>query len=124
MGTDRRPGRAALALGCLPFAWGVACASPVTVPVEPVHGGVFSYYSAPLQTDFDATPVGSKVGKSDLFFFQLPVNGSRIPVATFADASIAHAAERAGIQTIHYADYQVIDVLGIFVRLEVRVSGD
>ena len=123
MATDRRR-RAALALCGWLCALLAACASPVQAPVEPAHGGVFSSYLVPLGTNFDETPVGSKVGRTSLFYFQIPVNGSRIPVATFADSSIMQAANSAGIQTIHYADYQVIDVLGIFVRLTVRVSGD
>jgi len=101
----------------------VACASPVRAPVEPPYGGLFSLYTAPLVTNFDATPVGSKVGINQIFHVELPLY-ARIPLATFADSSIQAAAEQGGIQRIYYADYQVLSVLGIFVRLTVRVSGD
>ena len=29
-----------------------------------------------------------------------------------------------GIQTVHYVDYEVLNVLGIYVQLTVKVSGD
>ena len=124
MATDRRRAAAALALGALLLAAG--CASPVAAPLEPVYGGVFSWYSVPLETNFEATPLGSKVGKVEMRHFEIPYNtsGSRLPVATWASAAIAEAAANGGIQRIHYADYEVLGVLDIYFQLTVRVSGD
>ena len=120
MGTDGRR-TAALALGCLLF--GVACAAPIVAPVVPPFGGAFTMYSAPLETDFEATPIGSKVGTARMSHFTIPYT-TRIPVATWAEAGIREAAADAGIQTVHYADYQLLNVLGIYVQLTVKVSGD
>lgn len=124
MATEHRGAAAALALGAVLCAAG--CASPVAAPVEPVYGGIFSLYSAPLETHFEATPVGSKVGKVEMRHFEIPYNtsGSRLPVATWASAAIAEAAAEGGIQKIHYADYEVLGVLGVYFQLTVRVSGD
>ena len=47
-----------------------------------------------------------------------------MPVVTLADASMREAARNAFIDTVHYADYQVLNVLGIYVQVTVRVSGD
>jgi hypothetical protein len=122
MATERRS--TAIALGGLLFLAG--CASPVAAPVEPPYGGVFSLYSAPLETNFEATPVGSKVGTIEMRHFEIPYNtsGSRLPVATWASAAIAEAAANGGIQRIHYADYEVLGVLGVYFQLTVRVYGD
>ena len=43
---------------------------------------------------------------------------------TWGDASIEAAAQEGGIQTVHYVDYEVLSVLGIYVQLTVEVSGD
>jgi hypothetical protein len=121
MGTEARAA-AALALGCLLCALG--CASPVVAPVEPPSGALFALYSAPIETNFENTPVGSKTGKSQLHFFREPFSGYRVPIVTLADASARQAARDAFIDTIHYADYEVLNVLGIYVQITVRVSGD
>jgi hypothetical protein len=121
MATERRGAAAALAL-----LFAAGCASPVAAPVEPVYGGIFSWYSAPLETHFEATPLGSKVGKVEMRHFEFPYNtsGGRLPVATWASAAIAEAAAKGGIQKVHYADYEVLGVLGVYFQLTVRVSGD
>jgi len=119
MGTEQRAG---LALGCLLLALG--CASPVIAPVEPPSGGLFGYYSAPLETNFEATPLGSKVGYSQLHFFREPFSGYRVPVFTISDASVREAAANGFIQKIHYADYQVLNILGFYVQVTIRVAGD
>jgi len=120
MGTERRRAAALLGLGCLTFALG--CIS-FDVPVRPPTGA-FSYYSAPLATHFHATPVGSKTGVAVVRHFEIPINGQRLPLASWADASTREAAAEGGIQTVYYADYELINVLGIYVQLTVRVSGD
>lgn len=121
MATERRGAAVALVLGCLLF--GVACAS-IEAPVVPPIGGAFTLYSAPLETHFEATPIGSKVGTARMSHFELPVYTTRIPISTWAEAGIRKAAANAGIQTVHYADYQLLSVLGIYLQLTVRASGD
>lgn len=121
MATEARAA-AALAFGCLLFALG--CASPVSAPVEPPAGALFAYYSAPLETNFENTPVGSKTGIAQLHFFREPFSGYRVPIVTLAEASLKQAARDAFIDRVHYADYEVLNVLGIYVQVTVRVSGD
>ena len=40
------------------------------------------------------------------------------------DASVEAAAANGGITKIRYADYEILNVLGIYREFEVRVSGD
>jgi len=104
----------------------VGCASPVAAPVEPPYGGIFSSYSAPLDVNFSATPVGSKVGRATVRHFEVPVDssGTRLPIATWAELGIREAAAQGGIQTVYYADYEVLSVLGLYTEITVQVSGD
>ena len=83
MATERR---LAPALGALLLALG--CASPVVAPVEPPSGALFAYYTAPLETNFEGTPAGSKVGYAQLHFIREPFSGYRVPVVTLAGAGL------------------------------------
>jgi hypothetical protein len=47
-----------------------------------------------------------------------------LPIAAWGDASVEAAAGSAGITKVHYADYEVLNVLLIYREFTVRVSGD
>ena len=118
----RAPGRrvgallaAAVLLGC--------ASSPVGVPVAPPSGLLFALQSAPLETNFEETRVGSRTGIAEVRFLREPFF-TNLPLVTWGDASIEAAAREGGIQTIHYVDYELLSVLGIYVQLTVQVSGD
>jgi hypothetical protein len=103
---------------------GLGCAAGVVgVPVAPPAGLILAYQSAPLETNFEATPVGSKTGTAEVRFLREPFF-TNLPLVTWGDASLEAAAREGGIQTIHYADYELLQVLGIYVQLTVEVSGD
>ena len=105
----------------------LACAT-VQAPVEPPVGFLYHRVSAPIDTNFTATPVGSKVGSADTYYLYFPLNyvsASPIPIElAFGDAAIERAAKDAGITTIHYVDYEYIRILGIYQMVTVKVSGD
>jgi TRL-like protein family len=122
MATERRRRATALAVAGLLGALG--CASGVVAPVVPPYGSLFTMHAAPLDTNFDATPIGSKQGTAMVHYFQEPISGYRIPILTWGDASVQAAAAEARIQRIHYVDYRLLSVLGIYVQLTVQVSGD
>jgi hypothetical protein len=118
----RTPARLAAAAAALLAGPGCAL-SPVGAPVAPPGGVLFSYQSAPLETNFDATPIGSKKGEAEVHFLREPFFTS-LPLATWGDASITAAAQEGGVQTVHYVDYTILSVLGIYVQLTVEVFGD
>ena len=109
---------AVLALAAL-----VGCTSPVRVPVAPPSGLLFAYQSAPLETNFEETQVGSKTGIAEVRFLREPFF-TNLPLVTWGDASLEAAAREGGIQTVHYADYHLLSVLGVYLQLTVQVSGD
>ncbi len=93
------------------------------VPVAPPGGFLFTLQSAPLETNFEETPVGAKSGIARIHFLQDPIF-TGLPIATWGEGDLETAARAGGIQTVHYADYELMSVLGIYVQLTVRVSGD
>ena len=120
MATD---GQLRLAAVVIAACVGLGCVSPVAVPVAPPSGVLFSLQSAPIDTNFEATPVGSKTGTSELHFLREPFF-TNLPLVTWGDASVEAAARAGRIQTVHYTDYEVLSVLGIYVQLKIEVSGD
>lgn len=100
-----------------------ACAVGLVAPVRPPGGALFTWVSAPLDTNFSQTPTGSKVGTSETRYLYIP-NGYLPLSFAWGDASVAEAAAAAGITTIHYADYEYLNVLGVYNQVTVRVSGD
>ena len=88
----------------------------------PPLGWIYSCVHAPLTDRFGDTPRGSKVGTSQVVYFLEPIlfRGS----FAFEEAAIARAAEAGGIETIHYADYRVRQILGLYTSFAVTVYGD
>jgi len=118
MATRRSP-RLALAAVALAAS---SCAA-VHAPVVPPLGWGYTHYSAPVDTNFSATPVGSKVGKAKTYYVYIPTQNYSIEIA-FGDAAVKRAADDAGITTIHYVDYEYLRILGIYQQVTVQVSGD
>ncbi|HIE10662.1 MAG TPA: hypothetical protein EYP62_03545 [Kiritimatiellae bacterium] len=125
---------AGLTLIVLAIAFGSGCASahprhtrspaePV-LPVLPPYGCLFSHISGPLSTDFQESPVAARSGSATVRYLDpcLVCNVS-LPVA-FGSAQIREAASDGGIKSIHYADYEYVNVLRIYQELTIRVYGD
>ena len=122
MATSPRASRAAAALAAALLCQ--ACAVGVGAPVRPPGGALFTWVSAPIDTNFSQTPVGSKVGTSETRYLYIP-NGNNLPLSfAWGDAGVAEAADDAGITKIHYVDYEYLDVLSIYRQVTIRVSGD
>ena len=109
----------AIHLILLPFV-ATGCALYRT-PVIPPQGFLFSQYSAPLTIDFDKTQTGARVGKASTLWIREPFLGTSY---AWEDASISAAARNGGIKKVYYADYEWLQVLGLFGRFTVVVHGD
>ena len=61
-------------------------------------------------------------GSSSTFYFKEPILG----LFDFAwdDCDIETAAANGGISTVHYADYSVMQLLGLFGRTTVTAHGE
>lgn len=104
-------------LFCLPFSGCV----PMKLPVMPPQGGIYTHVKMPLSTDFHATPVREREGEARTLFFREPLYGTSY---AWGDASIEEAAREGQLQTVSYADAEVLTVLGIFGRFKVRAYGE
>jgi len=93
------------------------------IPVMPPLGVLFGSHRAPLQTDFEATPIGSKVGTAKTKLLREPFY-TRLPIAAWGNASIEEAAKEGQISTVTHVDYAILNVLGIYIEFTVRAFGD
>jgi hypothetical protein len=104
----------------------LACpAAAQRAPVVPPGGWLFTWIKAPAQTNFSATPIGSKMGKAETYYLNSPITFYYVPIEfAFGDAAVKRAADEAGITTIYFVDYEFINVLTIYQRMTIRVFGD
>jgi hypothetical protein len=80
-------------------------------------GCVYMNVKTPLDTDFQDTQLGSKVGKSDA--------QAVLGLVAWGDAGTRAAAENGGITTIKHADQETFAILGfVYTRVKTIVYGD
>ncbi|MHC4514686.1 MAG: TRL-like family protein [Planctomycetota bacterium] len=92
------------------------------VPVAPPAGWLYSAYKAPLMTNMEETSASAtKTGKATTMFIRIIYAGLDF---AFDDASLEAAARNGGITKIHYADYEVTTVLGLFGKFTTIVHGE
>jgi hypothetical protein len=85
------------------------------VPVKPPLGWVFTEIEAPLDFNYDPTQIHAKSGRSESM--------SILGLVALGDASAKSAADQGGITTIHHADYEFFNVLGVYQRYRTVVYG-
>lgn len=101
---------------------GCGAAASWRVPASPPRGLLFTAYRAPLTTEFQKTPAEGRVGTASTLYVRDPIV-SGFDVA-WEDASINTAAHEGEISHIYYADYDVLQILGIFGKFTTRVYGE
>lgn len=93
--------------------------------VIPPGGALYTSQKAPLTIDFDDNPVGAATLKSSHsetnWFFDILLTGGRY---AFDDVAIAEIAKNGGINEVSYADYEVLNVLGLYQRMRINVYGN
>ena len=127
METDRSGGMK-MKIALLFFAFSgfflVGCNSVPRAPFIPPHGGIYTNLRAPLSTNFDSTPntQNLKIGTAATSYFRDPI----ITGQSFAwnRCDIETAAANGGISKVHYADYESMQILGIYGRTTVIVHGE
>ena len=93
------------------------CAGGLRAPFVPPQGAAFSQTSAPLDVEFKDTKIaGTKTGKAEIV--------SILGLFTTGDASSKTAAANGGITTIEHADYEQLNILGIYRKTTVIVYGN
>lgn len=112
-----------LILATLAGCAGAGAPPPAQMVVPPI-GWLFSTFSAPLTQDFQGNPTGTAVRvvqERDVHYF----HDFLITGLGFAwdSATIERIAREGGINTVSYADYQYMQVMGFFAITTIRVYG-
>ncbi|MBN1902318.1 hypothetical protein JW926_13415 [Candidatus Sumerlaeota bacterium] len=93
-------------------------------PVRPPMGFLFTKFKAPLMTDFHKTDTGANVMKTSMkktyYFHEFLLTGINV---AWGEADIPEIAAKGGIQTVTYADYEFLNVLGVYAEFQVNVHG-
>ncbi len=84
---------------------------------------LITWYKAPVTTDFDATPVGTKVGQASTGYIRIPTPWLDMDFA-WDKADIAAAARNGGITTVTYVDHEYVSILGLIGKYTTIVHGD
>lgn len=105
----------------------VGCAglTPFQAPVKPPQAMLFVDVKAPLTAEFNATAVGpnlKKVSRKHTTFFRdIIFTGGTI---AWDDAAIADIAREGGLTEVAYADYELMNILGIYGTFTINVYGN
>ena len=92
----------------------VACVGCLRAPFRP-PAGVVTVYSAPLTTECNVKQ-GSKTGSADTI--------SILGLVAVGDCSLNEAIKNGGLKEAYYADYEYLNILGIFQKVTVNVIGE
>lgn len=104
----RTPARVALAFLAVLGLGSTACRS----------GAVFTHVVVPLDVNFDRTVVHDDSARDDTKRFQYRVR------IEWGDQAIGEIARKHGLHTVHYADLEVLSVLGVWTQRWVRIYGE
>jgi hypothetical protein len=91
------------------------CAGFYRAPVVPPEGFFYSNYKAPITTEFNNTQATGKKGTGE----------TKCILGLFAwgDASMRTAAESAGITKVEHVEYDFYNVLGVYSKFTIVVTG-
>ena len=115
--------RPLLIFAVLSLAAGLNGCRSFTAPVKPPAGILYTDYKAPLMIDYKGGSFGSKKGNSTSRYLRIPNPWVQADFA-WSDAAMRSAAMEGGITTIKGADYEFLNVLGIYQQFTVYVYGD
>jgi hypothetical protein len=91
-------------------------------PVRPPIGLLYTHYRAPLTADATDFVVGGPEGKSYTMAIREPFfTGQGV---AWAQAAVEDAAREGGLKKVHYADYEMLEVLSVYSRFTVSVYGE
>ncbi len=90
-------------------------------PFKPAQGAIFTGIKAPLQTNFKQATVYATSGSvSSLYVHDILITGLDF---AWDDCSIQKAAANGGLAHVEYAEYEMMQVLGVFGKMTVRAYG-
>ena len=107
------------------FATTVALATLILVSSGCVSGAIYSHTTVPLDVNFEGAPQKPDHRGPSWKTLTIPVfyYGGRLRF-DWGSTAIGDAAERAGIETVYYADLETLSVLGVWTQRTIHVYGE
>ena len=98
---------------------------PPNAPVIPPLGWLYTSYKAPLEVNYQGSDFGTRVGRAKTHYICIPgiITGIPIDIA-WGDAAMRDAAKDGGITHVKGADYEFLQVIGLYAELTVHCYGD
>jgi len=87
-----------------------------SAPVMPPDGMLFQNTKAPMDINTDKTELGTKSGTSQSI--------SILGLFAFGDCSIKAASEDGNLQFVNHADYEYLNILGVYQKFTTIVYGN
>ena len=94
----------------------VGCAGQYVAPVRPPLGFAFTNVNAPIQTEFNRTPVAMNKGEAS--------TANILGLFAWGDASVKAAVEDGKLRTVHFVEYSMLSVLGIYSKFTTVAYGE
>lgn len=92
--------------------------------VIPPQGLLFSSVKAPVSINFDNTPAGrqlSRVSQSSTYYFRdFIITGMDF---SWGSVGINEIARKGGLSRVYFADYEYLNILGIYAQFTINVYG-
>jgi TRL (tRNA-associated locus)-like protein len=90
--------------------------SAYRAPVQPPMGVLFQSTTAPLDTNVESTEMSDKSGEASA--------STILGLFSFGDCGVKKAAEDGNISVVKHADYNYLNVLGIYQKFTTIAYGE
>lgn len=100
------------------------CGLQYTTRVRPPQGLLFCQFKAPLTIDMDNTQAGAqmtRVSQSSTYYFRdFIFTGMDF---SWGEVDFDTLAKMGGLKEIYFADYELLNVLGIYAQFTIHLYG-
>ena len=98
------------------------CATPIRAPVVLPTGWIYTSHKAPLDVKYTGASFGNQKGTATAHYLYIPFTYGLLSF-TWGDASMAAAAKDGRIQSVQAADYEYLQILGVYSEMTSIVYG-
>jgi hypothetical protein len=81
-------------------------------------GCIYTHVTVPLDANFDRTPVVQREADGSVNTFQYYIR------VDWGDAGIGKIGKEHGFKKVHYADLEILRILGIWTQRSVHIYGE
>lgn len=110
--------KALLILAALLVVSGLTGCASLRAPVVPPRAFIYTHFKAPLQIHYDGSDLGTKKGTAKCQYVNVYLDFA------WAESAIKEAAKDGNITVVKGADYEYMNVLGIYQEFTVYAYGD